>query len=199
MQAVRSFQSFPFSAIYYLAVRASAARWQQQTKHEHVTLNHVSTLFVVSLKGTTGFSARCWQCACWPCGFVLDWLTLFWSSIPKLQSANIASRSCDVKPPSLRSYKSPGCLVLMYAKCSRSPWFLQIPAEDDEGEGRAKVGIRRSLALLPFWPDRKITAPHFIFKDSVFPTSSLKTRNNGVFVLICVHFHLSFHEALEGF
>lgn len=40
----------------------------------------------------------------------------------------------------------------MYAKCSGSPWLLQIPAEDDEGKGelRWELEIGRSLARCLF-------------------------------------------------
>lgn len=95
--------------------------------------------------------------------------------------------------------------MLMYAKCSRSPWFLQIPAEDDEGEGRAKVGnedqeVTDVTAFLTRQKDHSFIV--FLLKIFFFPLNycpSLKTRSDRVFVLICVHFHLSSHEALEGF
>lgn len=40
----------------------------------------------------------------------------------------------------------------MYAKCSGSPWLLQIPAEDDEGKGKLRweLEIGRSLARCLF-------------------------------------------------
>lgn len=40
--------------------------------------------------------------------------------------------------------------MFTYAKCSGSPWLLQIPAEDDKGKGKHEVGNGNGEVI--YWP-----------------------------------------------